>query len=142
MGQLTYMSKTRYFLVFSTHNLPKGGWYQNFLKWCFDRLKKGFSHVAVIEQISPDCFMRIEGCSDRLSIIPIFDRNFLSNLKSIKDLTIIEVVPKSTGACFHGIITCVSIAKYLLGIKKLTVITPYQLYKFVRKESLNGKQEF
>ena len=40
---------------------------------------------------------------------------------------------KSTGA-FVGIFTCVSVTKRLLGIHKRFIITPNQLYRYIKNE--------
>lgn len=110
------------------------------ISWMF---KKGFSHVFLIINdgfnwivLSPDTGILT------IKILPYpIDKDVIYILSGIKSMTILEVETEyddgreKVFARFMPGFTCVSIAKYYLGLRWLT-ITPYRLYKKLLKRNM------
>lgn len=126
----------KYFLVFTNHQTEGPGWRTKFLKWIFDRLKPGFSHVFVIVERPGWPFLCVECCSNNLFCEEILKPDLLSLLKA-SGATILQVPKKEGQIGPRGLISCVSIAKHFLGINNWAV-TPYQLYQSILKEKPHG----
>ncbi|HEY7609011.1 MAG TPA: hypothetical protein VIF14_07245 [Alphaproteobacteria bacterium] len=102
------------------------------LRW----LRRGFRH----------CFVAVDDGVEWLTIDPLLHRlevrasGLASDFDLAReyrqmDLVVLEVVPAPMAlrAAPPGLFTCVETAKRLLGIRAWRVLTPWQLYRFLRR---------
>jgi hypothetical protein len=107
------------------------------LRW----LRPGFRH----------CFVALDDGIEWLTVDPLLHRLEVraSGLASDFDLareyrrmglTVLEVAPAAVAmrAAPLGFFTCVETAKRLLGIRAWHVVTPWQLYRFLRRRAAAG----
>lgn len=121
-------------VVFDRHNLGKRNLCERIERILLNRLKPGFSHVSLIKRSSVEgVFTVINPFSDKLAIYDVSNPDFIKELLE-RGANLIETRSQCCQCSFKGAITCVSIAKYFLGIKDWRIITPWQLYKYLMKE--------
>lgn len=123
--------ENKYYLVFCDHGVPPGGLLQNMIRLFLNRLKTGFSHVRILQKTPLGAWLIIDSCNNGLDISIDANPYLLTRYRSNPAFTVVEVSPEQSGVKLRGLITCVSVAKYLLGISRPGIITPYQLYKYV-----------
>lgn len=125
-------------ILFETHNIKPGSFCEKVEAWALNRLKKGFSHVTIIKKSEIEgVFTIITPYSSHLEIKDVYDPYFIFRLIE-SGRHVVETETRCAPIAFHGGITCVSIAKYILGITNWRIITPFQLYKFLMKGKENG----
>lgn len=104
--------------------------------WWLKFLKKGFKHCFVVLGNEQNLVV-IEPLRNRteVCVLPAFPIQRLKHLLESNGYTVVKTyirqVPK--GAVSLGFFSCVEMAKRLLGIHKMSIITPYRLYKFLNK---------
>ena len=101
-------------------------------------LKKGYRHVSLLTHDKFN-WLLLSACSDRfywsiLSFKVSENVPFFFN----KEHTIVvfdQIIYHNKDAFELGInfLSCVQIAKYMLGVKKFFIFTPYQLYNYLLK---------
>lgn len=133
MAKLNLNKPEIVWLVFQNHNMSRITWWEKFEYLILSHLKVGFSHVYVVKKGLNGTFIIIDAYSSSLAIYEINRPSYIQELR-FSGLTVIEAVTRDCDVHPRGLITCVSIAKYLLGIRKLGIITPYQLFKYLTKE--------
>lgn len=108
---------------------------ERYLLWPF--VRDGFHHVtAYIE--SGDGWIEFDGMrhKTRVRFIDYPAWNLLNDATVIK----VKVIQRDNKRrATFGMMTCVGQLKALLGIRKRFIITPYQLYKYLRNEHGTGK---
>lgn len=133
MAKLNYYKPEPIWLVFQQHNMTGQTLWEKIERFILNRLKPGFSHVYTIKKGSEGNFIIIDAYSDSMAIYEVKRPNYIEELK-LNGCTIIETRTQDCSVHPRGLITCVSIAKYILGIRKVGILTPWQLYKFLTKE--------
>ena len=129
--------KKRAWVIFETHNNRPGKFFETLQTWALNRLKKGFSHVVIVKESELDgVFTIINPYTSQLEVTDIYDPDFISKLIE-NGRHVVETQIRDDCIAFKGLITCVSVAKYLLGITNWRIITPFQLYKFLMKGNEN-----
>lgn len=98
--------------------------------------KKGFNHVIVFYQHDDSYYTVIEHVKTFVNF-GIVEKDSLDEY--LKDATIIRVRTKrNTKAKWWWWIwtpdTCVTIAKQILGVQNPLIVTPYQLYKHIKRK--------
>ncbi len=107
--------------------------------WWLRMLKKGFKHCFVILF---DTKKGIAVLLDPLCSRTVVDVSFLENTDFLTDFfeaneyTVVETFIRSPNPrkVTLGIFSCVEVVKRILGIHKKTIVTPYKLYKFLKKD--------
>lgn len=101
-------------------------------------LKKGFQHVfAVKKSFGKKFWIAVNPMTDYMlvDIIPTRDYPLIRDVLVDKTATVLEcevTIREKKGHRIH-FISCVETIKALLGIRAFWVITPYQLYKYLKK---------
>ena len=115
----------KYWVIFEPSKNPR--WWSKFLD-------PYFGHVSIARVSNGGHFwIVLESCGG----------NVLTNIYSLCDIRKLyrdaviltrwsTVLEKPTNRVFH--LNCVEMAKLVLGIRKWNVITPYQLYKYIKEE--------
>lgn len=104
--------------------------------WLWNLLEPGFRHVQVWT-ISNNIWVQIDGCMEFLHTRTwprppweLIEAKFNATYVPVKKLIERGVIREP----FHfGPVTCVELAKAVLGIRKPFIRTPYQLYKFLKR---------
>ena len=109
----------------------------SWLRW----LRPGFRH----------CFVALDDGIEWLTVDPLLHRlevrasGLASDFDLAReyrrmDLIVLEVIPAAVAmrAAPLGLFTCVETAKRLLGIRAWHVVTPWQLYRFLRRRAVAG----
>ena len=124
----------KFWVLFMPHDLDEcSGCTEKFFKWILNRLHKNFSHVAVFKRsVATGMIIEINPCSTNLFIREHFIEDFFE-LMCRPNITSVVVKSQIAPIKAKGLITCVSITKSILGISKASIITPYQLYKFLKR---------
>lgn len=121
-------------VLFENHNLRCENLCERIEGFILNRLKPGFSHVALIKKSRIEgCFTVIDPYSTKLAVFDVVNPNFIDELLE-QGANLIETHSRECCCSFKGLITCVSVAKYFLGIKNWRIVTPWQLYQFLVKE--------
>lgn len=128
----------KYLVLFMPHDFDgKGTFWEKLFCFCLNRLKKNYSHVVLYKQSRIEWnLIEINPASDNL-IIREINKNDILNIMLKKEVSSLVVKARVAPIKAKGLITCVSIAKSILGIDKASIITPYQLFKYLEKT--NGK---
>lgn len=102
--------------------------------WMMRRLRKGFKHCLAVTQSQGKQFWIIIDPKSGNLMPEILPSNFkLSDIFPNSTIMKCEVViPKKIHNRFWHI-NCVEIVKRILGISNCKIITPYQLYKYLKK---------
>ncbi|MBO6290160.1 MAG: hypothetical protein J6N45_07555 [Alphaproteobacteria bacterium] len=128
-------------VVFMPHNIKDGKtcWERVFC-WVLSKLHKNFSHVVVFKRsIYPGNVIAVNTCSNNISIEELSLKQLfgiLTNTNNTAVVADIQIAPIKA----KGLLTCVSVAKSILGVTKASIITPYQLYKYLKGKE-NGRKE-
>ena len=103
-------------------------------RWWVIFLRKSFNHCCFIEEVG-NKFKCSEKCNDGVSCDLITNEEY-------KYFDKYPMVVTSRKVKYYPVnaITCVQYLKKLLGIKNIFVFTPYQLYKFLKKETVYGRR--
>ena len=108
--------------------------------WWLKFLKKGFRHCYIIICLSKskDIWLELNPMSNQVYIFEhesMLRLDYLNHIKKHKKSKILEVDFKQAPLkCAQlGIFTCVEFVKRIMGIHRVSIITPYQLYKFLIK---------
>lgn len=126
-------NKEKAWVVFMPHDEVKETCFQKVFYWFLNRMKKNFSHVAVFRKSAIDGWVvGVDCCSDNLIIHEMGYKQFF-NFISKPEITCICVDVKPGKIKATGLITCVSVAKHYLGVDGWSIITPYQLFKYLEK---------
>lgn len=129
--------KKRVWVIFENHNTQPGKFFDTIQSWALNRLKKGFSHVVIVKESELEgVFTIINPYTSQLEITDVYDPDFISKLLN-SGRHVVETQIREDFPAFKGLITCVSVAKYLLGITNWWIITPFQLYQFLMKGNKN-----
>ena len=114
----------------------------NAAHWYLRFLKRGFRHCFVVLGNGQE-WVLLEHLfsSTEISLIKFFTKEELRNIFISKGHIVIEgsFFPRPVSARKIGIFTCVESIKRVLGIKSMNLATPYQLYKFLKKEKNRKK---
>ncbi len=98
-------------------------------------LKHGFRHCFIIFGDESNTFV-LDPISNRidLSFLPIGVKSMVRIFES-KNIKIVYVPERfnTKKISTSGIFTCVEVVKRVLGISKISIITPFRLYKFLIK---------
>lgn len=132
--QKVEVKKEKYLVCFMPHDFDgKDGFWEKLFCFALNRLKKNFSHVSIYKQgIVPWEIIEINPASNNIFINEITKQQMMNILLS-PNITHLVVEAKTGTIKAKGLITCVSVVKAILGIDKASIITPYQLYKFLEK---------
>ena len=137
-------NKERAWVCFMPHDITKKKTlFQWLFVWCLQHMKQNFSHVAVYRRSGlPGWIVGIDCCAENLVIEEMPLQSFFKMITE-KNITCIDVDVQDGEIQAKGFITCVSIAKHYLGVDNWFIITPYQLYKYLKKkkEKSYGKKE-
>lgn len=133
MAKLNLSRPEVVWVVFQDHNMTRCTFWEKFESFLLNRLKPGFSHVYVVKKGLNGNFIIIDAYSSSLAIYEINRPSYIQELR-FSGTTVLEAVTRDCAVHPRGLITCVSIAKYILGIRKPGIITPYQLFKYLTKE--------
>ena len=105
--------------------------------WWTRFLKKGYYHCLIAMNIGCDRWVLIDPVMSYTDFIIFEGDDFIKKLASIGYT---YLMTKPMPVQFLDIkwslrpFTCVEVVKRLLGIQKKFIITPYQLYKYIKKE--------
>jgi hypothetical protein len=118
----------QYAVVF--HSVKREGWF-------WRMLKPGFQHVQIWLSLTEGQWVQLDGCLEGLFVTPRETAPWFE-VEADEGVTILTVqrppLPAKVREPFHiGPITCVDLAKAVLGIRAPFVRTPYQLYKYLKK---------
>ena len=98
-------------------------------------LKHGFRHCFIFFGDESNTFV-LDPISNRidLSFLPIGVKSMVRIFES-KNIKIVYVPERfnTKKISTSGIFTCVEVVKRVLGISKISIITPFRLYKFLIK---------
>ncbi len=98
-------------------------------------LKHGFRHCFVFFGDEYNTFV-LDPISNRidLSFLPIGVRD-VTNIFESKNIRVVYVPERFDvkKISTSGVFTCVEVVKRVLGISKISIITPFRLYKFLIK---------
>ena len=105
--------------------------------WWTRFLKKGYYHCIIDMNIGYDRWVLIDPVMSYTDFIVFEGDDFI---KKLAGMGYTYLMTKPTPIQFLNIkwslrpFTCVEVVKRLLCIKKSFIITPYQLYKYIKKE--------
>ncbi len=98
-------------------------------------LKSGFRHCFVFFGDDGNTFV-IDPIANRIDIsfLPI-GIDVMVNQFKMQNIRVVYVPERfeNTKITSSGIFTCVEVVKRILGISKFSIITPFRLYKFLKK---------
>ena len=104
--------------------------------WWTRLLKPGFSHIYLVEYLPQGCIVINPNISSLEIKYYLTGENLPDNLYQLAipvDIkTDIDLCKKQP--IFPRLFTCVEVIKSILGITKRSIITPYQLYKYINEE--------
>lgn len=122
-----------YYVIFHSHTEL------SYLKF----LKPGFRHVSLVindgeNWISYDP-LKTHTKINVLKILPSYEFNHY--VKSFDEISYVKVKFKidRKRIYFPGPFSCVECVKRTLGIHNPFILTPYQLYKYLRKENIDAR---
>jgi hypothetical protein len=123
--------RKKYWVIFEQSRLKN---------WWIRMLEKNFRHVCIARVSDGKQFWIVNdsiGGNLLTTIYPICDIR-----KLYPDAVIMErwSIPQKEPANRIWHLNCVEFVKLVLGIRRCYILTPYQLYKFI-KEEYHGKQE-
>jgi hypothetical protein len=102
-------------------------------------MKPGFRHVEVWKQLAPGAWLQLGTAVEyiKVELAPAPPWEILDERLDVKAIRVRRHIPMGPWrhAFFMGPITCVELTKAFLGIGSFFVRTPYQLYKYLGKES-------
>lgn len=133
----------KYWVLFMPHDLKEcDNKTECFFRWVLNRLHNNFSHVAVFKRSRiPGNIIEVNPCSTNLFIREQNIADFFEIMRR-PNITTVVVKTQTAPIKIKGLITCVSVAKSILGITSAGIITPYQLYKYLKgKSSWEVKKE-
>lgn len=97
------------------------------VNWWWNRfLKPGYQHCFAFVQHG-DKWIRIDG--EKESLVVCLD----NPVEYVKGHKLVKVVQKTGGRGIFSLSTCVALCKKAIGMRNPFVLTPYQLYKAVKK---------
>lgn len=132
----------KFWVLFMPHDINEcDNKTEKFFKWVLNKLHKNYSHVAVFKRSRiPGNIIEINPCSTNLFIR---EQNITEFFELMRQPNITTLVVKAQNAPIKikGLITCVSVTKSILGITKAGIITPYQLFKHLEKNSWEVKKQ-
>ena len=107
--------------------------------WWLKILKKGFRHCYLLLQTEEDevSWLEINPMSNQVvvkkhrSILGIPYINHIKRQKKNAKIVRVEIKQAPLKCAPIGIFSCVEFVKRVLGIHQKSIITPYQLYKFL-----------
>ncbi len=105
--------------------------------WWQNLLRPGFRHCAVIVK-SGQHWIALEPVSNRLQTRVLMNNpDSLAGQLLRRGLHVVEtnVVETQLGFCVPGLWTCVEVVKRALGIKRVSIQTPWHLYQHLLKEN-------
>lgn len=103
--------------------------------WLARLLKKGFRHCLILVQTEREWYY-IDLASNYLDIqvLPIPQSfPYADWLQNESELILVESDRTYEGQIALGLYTCVTMVKQFLGIRSPLTLTPYQLYKKLKK---------
>ena len=105
--------------------------------WWLKPLKKGFKHCFVVLGDGEIC-VAVDPIRSHTEIGVFKDIDFtiMREFFEANNYTVVETFvrkPEYTKASL-GIFSCVEVAKRLLGIHKASILTPYNLYNFLKNK--------
>lgn len=126
----------KYWVLFTPHDLKKcDNKTEYFFRWILNRLCKNFSHVALFKRSRiPGNIIEINPCSTNIFVREHNIASFFE-LMCRPNITTLVVNTQTAPIKIKGLITCVSVAKAILGITKASILTPHQLYKYLKGTS-------
>ncbi|MCR5506993.1 MAG: hypothetical protein K6F04_04055 [bacterium] len=97
-------------------------------------LKRGFRHCFIFFGDEYNTFV-LDPISNRidLSFLPIGVEKIAEKLKQSGIIIVFVNRFENKKISTSGVFTCVEVVKRVLGISKLSIITPFRLYKFLKK---------
>lgn len=111
-----------------------------FWRW----LKPGFRHVEIWKFIPPGAWIRLDTAIEHIDIEVGIAPPWLAQRHL--NPTCVPVQRTVSNKYFRepffmGPVTCVELSKAVLGVRNFFVRTPYQLYRFLRKEQHGSKSQ-
>ena len=101
--------------------------------WLAPVLKDGFRHVCVVVESGPH-WIFVSPCPDgiRLTTIAMSDFDIATHYKN-NGYTVVEFTTSGTECRLPlSLSNCVGAVKAVLGIQKPFMVTPYQLFKYLK----------
>ena len=101
--------------------------------WWLKFLKKGFRHCKMYIKITKKIYLEVNPLSNQMFLfVHIFEKE--SEFKKVIHRKVhiqtkIKDAPLKTAP--FGVFTCVEAIKRAVGIHKFSIITPYQLYRYI-----------
>jgi len=101
--------------------------------WWLKFLKRGFRHCKMYIKITKKIYIEINPLSNQMFIfMHVFEKESEFNKvihRKIYLKTKVKDAPLKTAP--FGVFTCVEAIKRAVGIHKFSIITPYQLYRYI-----------
>lgn len=134
------VKKEKVWVVFMPHNMDEHKTlFQKLFRFCLNRMKKNFSHVAIYKfNRAKNAIIEINCCSNNLFVEEMSISDFFFFISQKQNTAVVADVQEGKIQA-KGFIDCVGVVKHYLGISNPFIITPYQLYKFL--ENNHGKQK-
>lgn len=132
MGKFRDERSIKYWVIFSPSKNPC--WWS---KW----LNQKYGHITIARKsVGEHWWIVLESAGGNLltDTYPLCDINKLYSTSIIVERWS-TVQEKPTSRIAH--LNCVELAKLVLGIRKWNLITPFQLYKFLKEENEHGKND-
>ena len=110
----------------------------NISLWWLRFLKKGYRHCYVLICLSEkyNSWLELNPMSNQLYVFKhesLLGLDYLNHLKTTKNAVVVpvEFCQAPLKCAPLGFFTCVEFVKRILGIHKVSIVTPYQLYTFL-----------
>jgi len=104
--------------------------------WWLKFLKSGFRHCFVILETDRGC-ISVDPISNSFSVKMLEGYELKGLLRWYKNMGMevmkVAIDDKNAGPFFWAPLTCVEIVKRLIGLNKMLVMTPWQLYKHIKR---------
>lgn len=103
-------------------------------------LKKGFQHVEPYLRMDDGTYLRMMSSNGTAYCLPMTKEQVDSEVKKashFQEVVRIKQPRKNTAALFIGSNNCTGLTKIFIGLRKLFILTPYQLFKYINKHDLD-----
>lgn len=104
--------------------------------WWTRFLKKGYRHCLVVLACKNNVFLLIDPILKQIDYVVCEDEKIIDYIKGMGYKFIKTEIKQEVKDKPHIFVpfTCVEVVKRVLGITSFWIVTPYQLFKYIKKE--------